>query len=71
MRAEPSRRLDGRPHLTTVAFLVVAALAFLAAVSAIFVRIPFNGNEGWNALHALHAMTRENLYAAVGYDSSP
>ena len=71
MRAEPSQRLDGRLHLTTIAFVAVAGVTLLAAVSATFVRVPLNGNEGWNALHALHAMTRENLYAAVGYDNFP
>ena len=34
-------------------------------------RMPMNGNEGWNALHAMHAMTQLNFYEPNGLANFP
>jgi hypothetical protein len=49
---------------------LIAAAALVSVASALFVRVP-RVNEGWNALHALHAVTRPNLYLFDGYANFP
>ena len=53
----------GLPVLVT---LTLAVTLLAMAASGIFARFPFNGNEGWNALHALDAMRGTPLYRFDG-----
>ena len=72
MISEVGQQAKAAP-LTPPALLVLAlGLAALAASSAvIFVRFPYNANEGWNALHAVHAMRGGNLYLPDGFANFP
>lgn len=54
----------------TILLWLLAAVAFSGVAAALFVRLP-RVNEGWNALHALHAVTRPNLYLFDGYANFP
>lgn len=54
----------------TIILWLIAAAALVSVASALFVRAP-RVNEGWNALHALHAVTRPNLYLFDGYANFP
>lgn len=49
---------------------LIAAAALVSVASALFVKVP-RVNEGWNAFHALHAVTRPNLYLFDGYANFP
>lgn len=66
MPARPT--LPGAP---TLVVLLLAAVALLIGASGIPVRFPFNLNEGWNALHALDAMSGRNPYLPDGYANYP
>jgi hypothetical protein len=59
------------PGPPTLIVLLLAAVALLIGASGIPVRFPFNLNEGWNALHALDAMSGRNPYLPDGYANYP
>jgi hypothetical protein len=54
----------------TILLWLLAAAALAGVLATLFVRAP-RVNEGWNALHALHAVTRPNLYLPDGYANFP
>jgi hypothetical protein len=54
----------------TVLLWLLIAVALSGVLAALFVRLP-RVNEGWNAFHALHAVTRPNMYAFDGYANFP
>ena len=54
----------------TIFLWLLAAAGLVCVASALFVAVP-RVNEGWNAVHALHAVTRPNLYLFDGYANFP
>ncbi len=54
------------PGLPLLVVLTLAATFLVMAASGLFARFPFNGNEGWNALHARDALRGLPLYRFDG-----